>query len=115
MSALALALAGSRPFRSQQLIHPLALDPSRGQRIGRPADGGAHAARPPASAVELSLSWSLWRALETFRRLTSGTDCQGPPFIQVAVAAFHFLTASPRKLGQAVTVPRFNRRDARLH
>ncbi len=55
MSALALALTGSRPFRTQQLIHPLALDPSRGQRIGRPADGGAHAARPPASAVELAL------------------------------------------------------------
>ena len=55
MSALALALAGSRPFRSQQLIHPLALDPSRGQRIGRPADGGAHAARPPAFVVELLL------------------------------------------------------------
>ena len=55
MSALALALAGSRPVRTQQLIHPMTLDPSRGQRIGRPADGGAHAARPPASAVELAL------------------------------------------------------------
>ena len=39
----------------------------------------------------------------------------GTPFIQVAVDAFHFLTASPRKLGRAATVPRFNRRDARLH
>lgn len=55
MSALALALKGSRPFRTQQLIHPLALDPSRGQRIGRPADGGVHAARPSAFVVELLL------------------------------------------------------------
>lgn len=55
MSALALALKGSRPFRTQQLIHPMTLDPSRGQRIGRPADGGVHAARPAAFVVELML------------------------------------------------------------
>ena len=55
MSALALALAGSRPVRTQQLIHPMTLDPSRGQRIGRLADGGVHAARPSAFVVELLL------------------------------------------------------------
>lgn len=64
MSALALALTGSRPPRTQQLIHPVALRPSRDERIGRPADGGVHAARSPAFVVELMLVYPALALIE---------------------------------------------------